>query len=99
MSVFDRSMDEGSGGGEGTEIIVPDDLPPLEELMEEAPLATDSLVPDTETNTEISTEIDPETEVEPTFDGSIEPPAARLPAIDSSLPGILGPEVYRPEFT
>ena len=87
VSVFDRSMDEGSGNGEGTEIIVPDDLPPLEELMEESPLATDTLVPDTETK------------AEPTFDGSIEPPAARLPAIDSSLPGILEPEIYRPEFT
>ena len=58
VSVFDRSMDDGDPVG--NEIEVPDDLPPLEELIEDAPETLQTL------------DADPESEV----DGSLTPSAA-----------------------
>jgi len=107
VSVFDRSMDEGEGGGEGTEIEVPDDLPPLEELIEESPLATDSLLqgPESTSQTEAATEASSasdsrlNTKTDTKFDSSVVPPAAELPAVDSFLPGVREREIFRPEIT
>ena len=58
VSVFDRSMDDGDS--DGNEIEVPDDLPPLEELIEEAPETLQTLDSDSESE----------------VDGSITPSAA-----------------------
>jgi len=87
VSVFDRSMDEGTENGEGTEIEVPDDLPPLEELIEDADLATDALLS--------GSEIAPETN----FDGSDAPPAAESPTVENRSPDGSGSVTTKPEAT
>ena len=89
VSVFDRSMDEGEAVPEGVEIEVPDDLPPLEELIEDSPLATDTL--------RSTQEIDAGAET--SLDSSVAPPAAKSPSADSPLPGITEPEATTPETT